>query len=59
MGQNYKEFMREIEGDARTAMLYAYRYLLGREPENMQWVTNNTRPWPDLRKDSSAVRNSS
>lgn len=43
--------MKEIEGDARTAMLYAYRYLLGREPEDMERITGNTIPWPELRRE--------
>lgn len=45
-----RDSLREIEGDARTAILYAYRYLLGREPEDMSLVTNNTIPWPELRR---------
>lgn len=41
----------EIEGDARTAILYAYRYLLNREPEDLRWIMSNTKMWPELRKE--------
>lgn len=33
------------------SIIYAYRYLLNREPENNQLVSNNLRDWRELRKD--------
>ena len=41
--------LQELEGDARTAMLYAYRYLLNREPEDIQWVLSSKLSWQELR----------
>lgn len=35
--------------DKQIAALYAYRYMLGRDPEDMQIVWNNERSWRDLR----------
>lgn len=46
-----EKLLQEIEGDTRTAMLYAYRYLLNREPEDMYWVTGNTKSWQELRRE--------
>lgn len=45
------KFKREIKDDAKVAMLYAYRYLLNREPENMKWIVSNTKPWHELREE--------
>lgn len=42
---------QEIAGDSSTEMLYAYRYLLNREPEDMLRVTSNTRPWQEIRRE--------
>ena len=33
------------------AIVYAYRYLLNREPESLQLVTANERDWQVLRND--------
>lgn len=37
--------------EQKEAVLYAYRYLLNREPEDMSIVENNTRTWKELRRD--------
>lgn len=41
--------MSDYEGNEQMAMLYAYLYLLGREPENPEIVANNSLNWRDLR----------
>lgn len=35
----------------KTAILYAYRYLLNREPESLDIVAKNTKGWNELRKE--------
>lgn len=35
----------------QTAIIYAYRFLLNREPENLQLITENVRDWKKLRED--------
>lgn len=54
------EWLQQLKEDTRLdskqiALIYAYRYLLNREPENTQIVTNNLKDWRELRKD---IRNS-
>lgn len=50
MSVTVRQAMQEMEGDNKTAALYAYRYLLGREPESMLQIISNTIPWPELRR---------
>lgn len=54
------EWLQSLREDTRLdskqlAVIYAYRYLLNREPENTQIVINNLKDWRELRKD---IRNS-
>lgn len=41
--------MSEFEDNKQIAILYAYRYLLGREPEDPSAIVNNSLDWKDLR----------
>lgn len=37
--------------DEQAAAIYAYRYLLNREPEDLQIATRNTKDWRELKRD--------
>ena len=49
MEKDMLQLLKEIDGDPRIALIFAYRYLLNREPESMAYVEHNTLSWKELR----------
>jgi len=49
--EDLKIFQGKHFEDHQTAALYAYRYLLNREPESLQIIETNKRDWQTLRHD--------
>ena len=49
MEKEMLQLLKEIDDDPRIAIIFAYRYLLNREPESMAYVEQNRFGWKELR----------
>lgn len=50
------QLMKEIDNDPRIGIIFAYRYILNREPESMLYVEQNRLSWQELREQFMASR---
>ena len=50
MEKDILKLLEEIDDDPRVGCIFAYRYLLNREPESMAYVEQNRLGWKELRE---------
>jgi len=50
MRKEILQLLKEIDADPRVAIIFAYRYLLNREPESLLIVDQNQLNWKELRE---------
>jgi len=50
MRKELSQLLKEIDADPRVGIIFAYRYLLNREPESLLYVEQNQLGWKELRE---------
>jgi len=50
MRKEIAQLLKEIDADPRVGIIFAYRYLLNREPESLSYVEQNRLGWKELRE---------